>query len=135
MICQKCGYDVPDGMHFCGACGAELFAEQENQQSFYAGQQPTPGFNQGGFNQTVQQNAPVNADTPDKLLNAMSFFYPIFGFILYFIDREKSPVRAKSALKWAIVASVLYAIFFVLYFVGVFGMAFFAGAAETMLYF
>lgn len=159
MTCPKCGFEVPVNMHFCGGCGAEISAEiQENQQTAFNeqfsmpeidepvynptgsenAQQPMPEFGTPVYNQnnsqSYQQPAPAPTPAPegkpDSLVNAMSFFYPIFGLILYFVDKDKRPVQAKAALKWAIISAVCYVVFFGLYFAAFFGFAFFAGMAE-----
>ncbi len=135
MICSNCGYDVPQGMHFCGVCGAQVTAQyQESQPSDFNNQQVNAqlGADYNQMNGAAFQQPAVNSDDqPDSVVNAMSFFYPIFGFILYFVDREKKPVKSKAALKWAIISAVCYVVFFALYFVAIFGFGVFAGIAEA----
>lgn len=39
-------------------------------------------------------------------MNILSFFFPIVGIIIWFINRGNKPVLAKGVLKWALIGVV-----------------------------
>lgn len=43
----------------------------------------------------------TEADEPSTGLNVLSFFFPIVGWILYFVWNKKLPRKASSVAKWA----------------------------------
>lgn len=47
------------------------------------------------------QIIPNTDDEPSTGLNIFSFLFPIIGWVLYFVYRDKSPIKAKSCSKWA----------------------------------
>lgn len=49
-------------------------------------------FNQGNPN-----------DQPNTGLNIVSFCIPLVGLIIYLVNKDKSPVKAKSAGKFALI--------------------------------
>jgi len=44
---------------------------------------------------------------PNAGLNIVSFLWPLIGLILYIAYNDKSPRRAKSCGKWAIVGTIV----------------------------
>lgn len=40
-------------------------------------------------------------DEPSVGLGILSFLFPLIGWILYFVHRDKSPIKAKACSKWA----------------------------------
>ena len=46
-------------------------------------------------------------DSPDLILNIISFLIPIAGLIIYIVDKDNHPNRAKSAGKFAILGLII----------------------------
>jgi hypothetical protein len=53
-------------------------------------------------------------DQPSIGLGVLSFLVPIIGWILYFVHRDESPVKAKACSKWAWIG---FGVNFVLYLI------------------
>ena len=102
----------------------------ENNQQY---NQPNQGYNQqynGGYNQ--QQNTGYNqppyqqygytpytqpqVDMPSTGFNVLSFFFPIIGFILYLVWNDKTPIKAKSVGKSALIGFIVNAVLSVFVF-------------------
>lgn len=105
MFCKFCGAEIPDGSTMCPKCNMNIGEAQNFQQGYNPGaQQPyNPNmqqpYNQNSYNQPYQNNAP--ASTGMKIL---SFFIPLAGIILFFVDRDQKPQSAKDCLKFALIA-------------------------------
>ena len=89
MFCNKCGNQMPEGAGFCNKCGAASAAP--------APQQPYPG------QPVYYQAPPPEPDVPNTGLNALSFFIPIVGFIVYATSNAQTPIKAKACLKMSII--------------------------------
>ena len=58
----------------------------------------------------INQNESNSNDLPSTGLNILSFLIPLVGLILYIIEKDKSPIKAKSAGKsalWGVGVSVI----------------------------
>lgn len=88
MFCPKCGNQIPNGSEFCPACKCNIdrFVALQN----------------GKLNTTAAN------DDKSFLISFISFLAPMFGLILYVIDKEKFPKRAKSAAKGAAIGLVVW---------------------------
>lgn len=75
--CNTCGATVPDTATVCPYCGNAVTPLQSNS--------------------VFQQEE----DKPSGGLNALSFFFPLVGWIMYFVFRKETPTKAKSCSKWA----------------------------------
>ena len=115
MNCPKCGNIMNDGENFCNSCGFSMAGNGQAPQQPY-GQPPfyQPGYNPYGYPYGFTD------DKPDTALNVVSFFIPIVGIILYFVEKDKKPLKAKAALKWSLisigVAVALYILLFIFTF-------------------
>lgn len=49
----------------------------------------------------------TEADVPSGGLNALAFFIPLVGLILYLVNNEKTPRKAKAIGKWALIGFVV----------------------------
>lgn len=123
MYCYKCGKQVDDDARFCIYCGCELnpadnanpAADAGNQygqaNNQYGGQyQPNDPYaqNQNGAQQWTPpqpQTDPTDKRSPG--FSVLSFFFPIVGLILWIIWHEKSPLKARSCAKGAVIGFVL----------------------------
>lgn len=86
--CSHCGKEVHDDAVVCIHCGCSL---------------------------TGQPTAAVPGDAPNTGFAVLGFFFPIVGLILYLINKEKFPQKAKSAGKGALIGfgiGILSSIFF-----------------------
>ncbi len=50
-------------------------------------------------------------DKPSKIINFLSFIFPLFGFLLYFINKKKSPLKARSIGKWSLIGLIINLVF------------------------
>ena len=71
--CSHCGNQIEDQAVICVKCGCAV-ASHSNV-----------------------------ADIPSTGLNALSFFIPIVGLILYIVYHDKAPNKAKEIGKWALI--------------------------------
>ena len=56
---------------------------------------------------TAYDPAAPDADDAESIwMNILSFFFPIVGIIIWFINRGNKPVLAKGVLKWALIGVV-----------------------------
>lgn len=131
MYCPKCNSYVADGNRFCGSCGAEISSspsetnspaapDQPYGNTQYSYQQNGQPYNNYGYNQP-----PVEENESTTIYKVLSFLWPVVGIIIYFIDRDKRPKRAKDCLKFSIISIVVSMIFAALVFIGSFLFAFF----------
>ena len=101
MYCPNCGNQISDLAVICVNCGCAV-----------------------NNNQTK-----VNPDdAPSTAWAVLGFFIPIVGLILYILNHDKTPLKAKSAIKGAIAGFVLSFIFSFVYFV-------FIGIGSSMYYY
>lgn len=139
--CSKCGCDVNEGVAFCSKCGNKI-EMQETKNEFPAMDNEPKNtsasvenevygtYNMQSFPNTTnsaQYNQPVmTEDKPNIGLNILAWFIPIVGFILWGVWKDKTPRKAKSigktALISAIVNIVLAIIVSIIVFVGTFSL-------------
>ena len=102
MFCSKCGNQLAEGAVFCSICGTPT-AAQASQQPYQQPYPPPPGY--------YYQAPPPEPDVPNTGINVASFFFPIVGFIVYATSHVQTPIKAKAALKWAIISMVFWVVF------------------------
>lgn len=96
--CPKCGAMVSDRATLCPKCNFPL-NPSSLQSSPRQNAEQQPAYQQvGQYPQTYQ---PTTAEEPNVGLNIVSFFFPIVGWILWGVYKNKSPKQAKSYSKWA----------------------------------
>lgn len=54
-----------------------------------------------------------NEDVPNSFTKLFSLLCPIYGFILFWLWRNESPLKAKSCLKWSLPGLLLLLAFIV----------------------
>lgn len=74
--CTHCGAQLLDEAVFCPKCGCA--ASRKN----------------------------LEPDVPSTGLNVLAFLFPIVGLILYLVNNDKSPLKAKAIGKWALIGFV-----------------------------
>lgn len=83
ITCPSCGNTVSDKAVVCPKCGASIHGAIQSQ-----------------FQGSTAE------DKPGCWVNGISFFLPIVGIILYFMQKESKPLCAKSYLNYAIAGVV-----------------------------
>ena len=76
--CQMCGKEIMDEAVICPGCGCRTQYDQD-----------------------------AGNDAPDAGIAVLSFFFPIVGLILYLIWMDKTPLKAKSAGKGALIGVII----------------------------
>ncbi len=136
--CQNCGTRIDDYIAVCPACGASVsyqtngrpmnqsVGQPVNEQQYPQNNQPPQnngqvynnpyapnngynnGYGNGGYNQPAVDN------TPNTGYALLGFFIPIVGLILWIIEKDTKPGRAKSAIKGALTSIILSVVFSVI---------------------
>ena len=100
MFCPNCGAQIEDGAPLCPHCGTPILAA--NSQS------AAPGD-------------PKKAkDKPSALLAFLSALLPAVGLILFFVYEKRSPYRAKSCFRGALIGVALILLLFVIFLIRLF---------------
>lgn len=89
MFCRHCGKELPQNTSACPDCGTK-----------------------------VKKYTPKKATRPDKkspLHTVIGFFFPVIGLILYLVQKDTCPLRAKSAGKGALLRVAVNFALFLLY--------------------
>ena len=140
MNCPRCRNVIYNSNGLCSACGYKMNVPNQpyGQPVYGAPQQP---YGQQPYNQPygygpAPYGQPVSADDKsDTGMNILSFFIPLVGIILYFVEKSKKPIKAKAMLKWSLigygVSFALSAIMIILMVVFQFG---FFAVTETGYY-
>ena len=89
-FCQKCGKELVDEAVICTNCGCSVASTEVKT---------------------------ANEDAPNMGLAVLGFFIPLAGLILYIVNKDTTPLKAKSAGKGALIGfcvnlalTLLYAI-------------------------
>lgn len=77
MFCSKCGKEIRDEAVACVHCGCKI----ENRKISFA----------------------HSNDAPSTGFAILGFFIPLVGFILYLVNKDTAPLKAKSAGKGALI--------------------------------
>lgn len=92
MFCSKCGKEVHDEAVVCVHCGCAI--------------------------KNVTASIANANDAPNTGFAVLGFFIPLVGLILYLINKDTSPLKAKSAGKGALIGfcvglafSIIYGVF------------------------
>lgn len=88
MFCSKCGKEVNDEAVVCVHCGCAV----ENKKV-----------------------STVAADAPNTGWAVLGFFIPLVGLILYLVNKDTYPLKAKSAGKGALIGFFVGLAFSILY--------------------
>ncbi len=114
MYCYKCGRQIEDNAKFCRYCGAaqqagaaggqkqeDLFGFQNNQSA----PQPTP---------PPQYSYTAPDDSSSVGFGILSAFFPVVGFILWLVWRDRYPQRARSCIIGVLVSVALYVVMIII---------------------
>ena len=151
MFCKSCGKEIPESTAFCQHCGAPVEAQTQQYQPYNYGQpqsnyqqpeapqqpygyqqpggyqqQPPYGYQQpGGYQQQPYgYQQPNPADIPSGGFNALSFFFPIVGLILFLVWKDQTPVKAKSCGKWALIGFIISMVFNMIVYIASFAIGY-----------
>ena len=89
-FCSKCGHELVDEAVVCVNCGCSV------------ADPATPA-------------APAVADAPNMGLAVLGFFIPLVGLILYLINKDTAPRKAKSAGKGALIGFIVSTVLGIVY--------------------
>jgi uncharacterized membrane protein YvbJ len=106
-------------MKFCTRCGNQLFDEAVICPACGCSQQPV--------------NAPAQNDKKSFGFALLGFFIPVAGLILYLLWKDTTPLKAKSAGKGALVSTILYFVFIVIYVAAIVALTM-SGALDDTFY-
>lgn len=90
MYCRNCGAPLADNAVVCARCGATV----------------TPPAPPPGAQQPYQPPYQQQEDRPSAGFNALAFFFPIVGLILYLVWKNQKPRCAHAIGKWALIGFV-----------------------------
>ena len=93
MFCSKCGKEVNEEAVVCVHCGCAL----DNKKAAIATQ----------------------GDAPNMGFAVLGFFIPLVGLILYLVNKDTAPLKAKSAGKGALIGFCVSLVFSIIYGVAV----------------
>ena len=84
-FCSKCGHELVDEAVVCVNCGCSV------------ADPTTP----------TAPAAPAVADAPNIGFAILGFFIPLVGLILYLLNKDTAPLKAKSAGKGALIGFIV----------------------------
>ena len=128
MVCNKCNAPVNEGEKFCPGCGNDLSVNPPVQ-----GDVNTQPVEQAVVNNDASSvnvgNAVNVVPTQDKVniwLVILSWFIPLAGLIIFFVQKKTSPKTAKASGICALISALLSIVGVVLSFSLLFGAMNFA---------
>lgn len=134
MICTSCGKEFQNDMNFCPYCGTPALKNEQQTQNYNYGQnynQSPYGNGQYYGNQPPYgYNAPNPKDVPSAGFNALAFFFPIVGLILYLVWKDETPKRAKAIGKWALISVIVGVVFYILMMIAMVAFVTVAGVSS-----
>ena len=89
MFCSKCGKEINEEAVVCIHCGCAI----ENKKA----------------------PAATNNDAPSMGWAVLGFFIPLVGLILYLVNKDTAPLKAKSAGKGALIGFCVSLAFSIIY--------------------
>lgn len=122
--CPQCGRMYSDMVSVCPACKVSIDGNAQTQ-SAPVYNPPAPSGQQPVYTPPVPaQPVPAPAPAPAKVegncfgWSVLSFFIPLVGLILYFCWKKEKPKAAKASLNGMITRLVIYAVTFLIGFLG-----------------
>ncbi|MBP3291914.1 MAG: zinc ribbon domain-containing protein [Clostridia bacterium] len=91
--CSKCGKEINEEAVVCIHCGCRVESAPYQEED-----KKSPGF------------------------GVLGFFFPLIGLILYCVWKDKTPLKAKSAGKGALIGFILEVVAVIIYMVAVFAL-------------
>lgn len=122
MRCNNCGAILPEEAQFCSNCGNKILNPNIQSQPVVNDYSSNPYQSmQERNNQVLQETQEIppykDGNTPligtegndEKSigLNVLSWFVPLVGIILYFVNKDEKPIQSKSVLHCAIASIIV----------------------------
>ena len=122
MRCNNCGAILPEEAQFCSNCGNKILNPNIQSQPVVNDYSSNPYQSMPERNNQVVQetqeippykdgNAPLigteGNDEKSIGLNVLSWFVPLVGIILYFVNKDEKPIQSKSVLHCAIASIIV----------------------------
>lgn len=128
MFCRLCGRrlsDIYEGEDICPECSYNMSFSKGNQQGWQNNQYGVPPYNPYNnqpYNFNGQPQRPnaypyIDYSPANAGLKVLSFFVPLAGIIIYFVDRDQKPNSAKDCLKMSLISIGIQAALWILTFV------------------
>ena len=131
MFCTSCGREFQNDMNFCPYCGTPAMRSEQSSQNYDYGQnyyqQPYGNAPYYGNQASYGYNAPDPNDVPSAGFNALAFFFPIVGLVLYLVWKDSTPKKAKAIGKWALISVSVGVVLYILMIIGMTAMFTFTG--------
>lgn len=102
--CPNCGHVMSGSMQNNNRASQPYYPQQPMQQGYPSQQQP---FQQNYPPQPPYPPQPQPEDKASVGLCILSFLIPLAGWILYFVKRNDTPVKAKACSTWAWIGFVI----------------------------
>lgn len=121
MVCNKCNSQVQEGSQFCPNCGNDMTSptventvvnDVNNQENI------NPEQNLGNVPSGQVQNV---QDKVNIWLVILSWFIPLAGLIIFFVQKKTSPKTAKASGICALISALLSIVVIILSFSFIFG--------------
>ena len=130
--CTRCGKEYEGDPGFCPECGSINQSASDNRTEVFYAQNPyqqvppqqppyqqappyqqppyqqAPPYQQPPYQQAPPyQQPPMEVDAPNTGFAILSFFFPMVGFVLWLVWKDKTPLKAKSCGKGALISVIV----------------------------
>ncbi|MBP3441830.1 MAG: hypothetical protein J6L62_03410 [Clostridia bacterium] len=130
--CTRCGKEYEGDPGFCPECGSINQSASDNRTEVFYAQNPyqqvppqqppyqqappyqqppyqqAPPYQQPPYQQAPPyQQPPMEVDAPNTGFAILSFFFPMVGFVLWLVWKDKTPLKAKSCGKGALISVII----------------------------
>lgn len=107
MYCRNCGAPLADNAVVCARCGATVTPPAPPlAHSSPIKTSSLPTYQNAYGQQPYQPPYQQQEDRPSAGFNALAFFFPIVGLILYLVWKNQKPRCAHAIGKWALIGFV-----------------------------
>lgn len=115
MYCRNCGSALAENAVVCSNCGTPVTPPPGNQP--YQGQPYQQGFHNMSGQQPYYHPYSQQEDRPSAGFNALAFFFPLVGLILFLIWKDQKPLCAHAIGKWALIGVITGIVLTILFIV------------------